>query len=288
MFSGIGGFALAAMTIWVNDYETVGFVEREKFCQDILRQRFPNTKIIEDIRECVGKDFGKIDLITGGFPCQPFSIAGKQKGNEDDRYLWPTMLKVIAQQRPTWIIGENVTGIIGMALDKVLFDLESEGYTTRTFVIPACAVNAPHRRDRVWVVAYSSSKRAGGESGEVNNKEWGASQDRGKGLRQIHGETCTSRLDTASTDVADTESIEPREQTEREGRQDIKRGSPYPRGVTKAWGERKDFFKQFPTQPPVCRRDDGLPDRVGKLKALGNSIVPQVAMKIMAAIKATE
>jgi len=157
LFSGIGGFALAAQWAWKEEYENVAFCDIEPFAQQILKLRFKNPKIYGDIRDIKGADLGTVDLLTGGFPCQPFSVAGKQRGKEDERFLWGEMFEVIKQCQPTWIIGENVAGIINMALDDVLSDLEGEGYETRTFVIPACAVNAPHRRDRVWIIAYSDS-----------------------------------------------------------------------------------------------------------------------------------
>jgi len=153
LFSGIGGFALAAR--WMG-WETVAFCEREQYARRVLEQHWPGVPIIDDITQWPNKRIG-CDIITGGFPCQPFSCAGKQAGNQDDRYLWPAMLAVIERERPTWVVGENVFGIVKMALDQVLSDLEAIGYATRAFVIPACAVDAPHRRDRVWIVANSNS-----------------------------------------------------------------------------------------------------------------------------------
>ena len=153
LFSGIGGFALAAEWVWGMEYENAGFCDIDPYCQQLLKLRFPGTKIYEDIRSI--QNIGSVDLITGGFPCQPFSVAGKQEGKEDDRYLWPEMLRLIKECRPTWVIGENVAGIVKMALDDVLASLEAEGYAVRPFIIPACAVNAPHRRDRVWIIGYS-------------------------------------------------------------------------------------------------------------------------------------
>ena len=152
LFSGIGGFALAAQ--WMG-WQTVAFCEREKYARRVLEQHWPGVPIIDDITKWPNERIG-CDIITGGFPCQPFSCAGKQAGKQDDRYLWPAMLSVIEQERPTWVVGENVFGIIKMALDQVLSDLEAIGYAARAFVIPACAVDAQHKRDRVWIVADSS------------------------------------------------------------------------------------------------------------------------------------
>ena len=150
LFSGIGGFALAAR--WVG-WETVGFCEIDPYCQKVLRKHWPDIPIYEDIRELDGRTVGHVDIITGGYPCQPFSVAGKQRGEADDRHLWPEFARLIREIRPRWVVGENVAGHISMGLDNVLADLEGFGYTWEAFVIPACAVNAPHKRDRVWVVA---------------------------------------------------------------------------------------------------------------------------------------
>lgn len=156
LFSGIGGFALAAR--WAG-IETVAFCEIEPFPRKVLEKNFPGIPIHHDIRELNGSEYAGIDIITGGYPCQPFSLAGKRKGTEDDRHLWPEMFRIIKQARPTFIVAENVIGHVTMGIDKVLNDLECEGYSTRPLVIPACAVDSPHRRDRVWILAYSNKKQ---------------------------------------------------------------------------------------------------------------------------------
>ena len=188
LFAGIGGFSLGLeMT---GGFETVAFCEIEKYPQEILKKNFPDVPIYEDVRSLtadrlIRDGVGRIDVITGGYPCQPFSVAGQQKGEADDRHLWPFMLKIIAQVRPSWVICENVSGHIALGLDQVLFDLENEGYATRTFIIPACAVDAPHRRDRLWIVADTDKLTRGG--GEVYRKSGdkgrAASKTRGEGLR---------------------------------------------------------------------------------------------------------
>jgi len=152
LFSGIGGFALAAR--WAG-LETLQFVEIDSFAQKVLKKNFPGVPIHDDIKTFDATQLCQPFLLTGGYPCQPFSQAGKRRGKEDDRHLWPEMLRVIRECRPTWILAENVAGHITMGLDTVLADLESEDYACRTFVIPACAKDAPHRRDRVWIVAHS-------------------------------------------------------------------------------------------------------------------------------------
>ena len=161
LFSGIGGFALSAG--WAG-FETRLFCECEPFCQAVLRKHWPGVPIIDDIR-CLSGDtvrragIERVDIITGGFPCPPFSFAGRRRGKEDDRYFWPQMLRVIADVRPTFVVAENVPGIISMALDDALSDLEAEGYATGTLIIPACGVSAPHERYRVWIIAHASGQR---------------------------------------------------------------------------------------------------------------------------------
>jgi len=160
LFSGIGGFSLGLERAGM---ETVAFCEIDPYCRAVLKKHWPSVPCYDDVRTL--PRIGGIDLICGGFPCQPFSVAGKQRGTADDRHLWPAMLDTIRRERPTWVIGENVTGIIRLGLDPVLSDLESEGYACRTFAIPACGVDAPHKRERVWIVAHSERKRGcGGES----------------------------------------------------------------------------------------------------------------------------
>jgi DNA (cytosine-5)-methyltransferase 1 len=155
LFSGIGGFDLAAQWCgWTNVFQC----ENDPFCQRVLKYHFPKTILYEDIKET---DFtrhrGTIDVISGGFPCQPFSDAGKRKGTDDDRYLWPEMLRVIHEIQPTWVVAENVNGLLtiekGLVFERVCADMEAEGYEVQAFIIPACAVGAPHRRERVWIIA---------------------------------------------------------------------------------------------------------------------------------------
>ena len=153
--SGIGGFSLAGH--WAG-YQTVAFAEPDKFCQEVLRKNFGNEAKIYDYARQVTTDAlgyrpGDIRLITAGFPCQPFSVAGKQRGKEDDRFIWHEISSVIKDFQPALFVGENVTGIVGMALDDVLDDLESHGYATQAYIIPAASVGAPHKRDRVWITA---------------------------------------------------------------------------------------------------------------------------------------
>ena len=158
LFSGIGGLDLAAE---MAGFETVGQCEWADYPTKVLEKHWPDVPRWRDIRTLTGESFYEktglrtVDILSGGFPCQPFSLAGKRGGTDDDRYLWPEMLRVILEIRPTWVLGENVPGIVNLALDQVLSDLENEGYAVQTFIIPACGVDAPHKRERVCILANS-------------------------------------------------------------------------------------------------------------------------------------
>lgn len=164
LFSGIGGIDLAAE--WAG-IETVAFCEREPFCQKVLKKHWPDIPIYDDVctltKERLEADgIGTIDLIHGGYPCQPFSIAGKREGEDDDRYLWPEVFRLLQEKKPKWFVGENVAGHIEMGLDIVLSDLESMSYTWETFIIPSAAIGASHRRDRVLIIANTMCERLEG------------------------------------------------------------------------------------------------------------------------------
>ena len=166
LFSGIGGFSLGLEA--TGGFETVAFCDIDKYCRKVLKQQWPHVKQFEDIKELnyetlKANGIESIDIITGGYPCQPFSVAGRKKGEEDPRHLWPEYLRLIQELRPTWVIGENVSGHIKLGLDTVLENLESEGYSVRTFSISASSVGANHQRERIWIVANSNSNRNKGE-----------------------------------------------------------------------------------------------------------------------------
>lgn len=173
LFAGIGGFSLAGHRM---GWETLAFVEKERFCQQVLKKNFPNVPIYGDIKQFDGTQFkGSVDVVCGGFPCQPFSTAGKRKGKDDDRYLWKEMLRVILETQPTWVVGENVAGIISMddgrVLEEILSDLEGEGYAVQPVIIPAAALGAPHRRDRIWIVANANHHNGGGIPGSIQKAD---------------------------------------------------------------------------------------------------------------------
>lgn len=251
LFSGIGGFDLAAERAGCTN---VFQVENDPWCQSILKKNFPSVKIHGDIKNFKTKAYAnKIDLITGGFPCQPFSIAGKQKGKADNRYLWPEMLRVIKDIKPKFIIGENVFGIIKLALDQVLSDLETCGYITETFVIPACAKNAPHRRDRVWIIAYQKA---------IQNKL----------IRYYNTLEKDSRSKNSKVMVFSNTSGNRRTQFK------------YAQIHDKAHRDNRRIVKSrnyWQSEPRMGRVLDGVSHRMDRIKGLGNAIVPQVAEEII-------
>ena len=162
--SGIGGFALGFR--WAALSEPVAFCEIDEYCQKILAKNFPNIPIHKDLKELVNEEakpestrtIPDHDILTAGYPCQPFSVAGKRRGEEDPRNIWPYVYEIVKRKHPTWCVFENVYGHVAMGLDKVLNEMEMEGYTTQTFIVPACSLNAPHLRNRLWIVAHSNCK----------------------------------------------------------------------------------------------------------------------------------
>ena len=288
LFSGIGGAEVAAsMMGWQNLFHC----EIQEFPRKVLQYWFPNSESYEDITKT---DFhqwqGKVDVLTGGFPCQPFSVAGRRKGEDDNRYLWPQMLRAIREIKPTWIVSENVIGIRTMVepsqetkvgrtdnlfeenyiyreesrftLEKICQDLEATGYSVQPLNIPACSVGAPHRRERIWIVAHRTDTRAETLQQERKNR--------------VHSSRYPSNANS---------------NRQRKWKNKQKSFSIF---------QKEDFWKDFPTQSPVCRRNDGIPFDVDRLtisfpkwraesiKAYGNAWVPQVAYEIFRAIEAEE
>ena len=208
LFSGIGGLDLAAE--WAG-IQTVGQCEWAEYPAKVLEKHWPDIPRWKDIRTLTGESFYErtgrrtVDIISGGFPCQPFSVAGKQRGKEDDRYFWPEMVRVIKELRPAWVVGENVAGIVRMALSDILFELEACGYKTRTFLVPACAVGARHRRYRVAIVGYSE------HNGLSSAAVTGSTQKAGRGQQERKkkaGKSSGTGKSGNGQDVGRTESME--------------------------------------------------------------------------------
>ena len=351
LFSGIGGFDLAAEWMgWTNVFHC----EINPFGQKILKHYWPEAELIEDITKFDFRKYhGTVDIVSGGFPCQPFSAAGKRKGTEDDRHLWPRMLEVIKQVRPNWVVGENVAGIGSMelenslsavesnpdipeggegnytsVLDGVCNDLEGIGYHVQPFIIPACAVNAPHRRDRVWFIAHSVN------GGHRNNGRQNREAD---GVSQLNREAiCSGMPDRANNETSpDPGSEQLQDRTQNRNIQNTKekrtrvddrserqgdtgdasdsciqghkgskwRGSHGERHGAQTSGSTAKCFEiptwdNWPTQSPVCSGNDELPGRLDgitfpkwrneSIKAYGNAVVPVLVYEIFKAIQEYE
>jgi len=228
LFSGIGGFALGLDS--TGFFETVKFVEMDKYCQKVLRKNFPNIPIEEDIKNVKGKEY-EADVITGGFPCQPFSVAGKQKGTNDNRYLWPEMLRLIREIKPEFVIGENVQGLInlqnGVVLRQVQDQLESEGFEVQCFLIPASGIGAWHQRYRVWIVGHSQHNGLlAAEKRCRDEKDYGGSQKRENKTVELE-RTSGSRdnEDVSNTDtrlsIGENEEVQARRDTSTTSSEDV-------------------------------------------------------------------
>lgn len=257
LFSGIGGFSLGLERAGM---EAVAFCEVDPFCQKVLAKHWPNVPIYDDVRtltkEKLEADGITADLICGGYPCQPFSTAGKRQGAGDDRHLWPEMYRLIETLRPRWVLAENVAGHISMGLDSVLSDLEAANYTWWAFVIPACAVDAKHRRDRVWIVANPSQQQRNGGNDHA-------------GISARPQEIPESGNSGGAADVANANSGRP----SRPGRA-VRQMRP---AQERDWQEhRVGNDGRWPTEPSVGRVAHGVPNRVDRLKSLGNAVVPQI------------
>lgn len=321
LFSGIGGFAYAIDQVWEN-VEHI-FCDNDLFCQAVLKKHWPNSKIYGNIRTLTADtrcDTG-IDILTGGFPCQPFSQAGQRRGTKDNRYLWPEMLRIISEFTPEWVIAENVGGLLtlqdGLVFRQVCVDLENESYEVVPFVIPACAVNAPHRRDRVWIVAYKSGERLQRSRGaraslaRASRDDTNAPSQR----RDNGGDNRQERQIQNDKGIAEKNKSERNEREHRIGEIDVIENPLGERGrgglesgrqileceSTKTQNARPSWEKNWiEVATQFCSVDDGLPVELGEpkltkakhreqqLKAYGNAIVPQVAIKILEAIKAYE
>lgn len=274
LFSGIGGFALAAQWVWRERLEIVSFCEINKFCQKVLNKHWPEVPIHDDIKTIEGKEWrGTINLIVGGFPCQPFSIAGKQKSQKDDRYLWPEMLRIITEIQPDWVVGENVAGIINLELDKVLVDLEGAGYETITFNIPACGVDAPHKRERIWIVGYTDGNGWNeAENEKSSNKRSNKNQGRENKMGKFKRASGLWKIDVSNPNGKYSQELFGGYKLEKTTRK-----------TTFGWGD-CEYRGKWKAEPRVGRVVNGIPNRVDRIKGLGNSVVPQVAAQILGGI----
>jgi len=363
LFSGIGGFDLGLERA---GFEIIWQVEIDPFCNKVLAKHWPNVKRFLDVKTVGSKELEPVDLVCGGFPCQPYSCAGKRMGAEDDRALWPEMLRIIQEVRPRWVIGENVAGFVNMGLDNSISDLEREGYAVQAFIIPACAVNAPHRRDRVWIVACNVKNSISGrnrgrcdgsaarcecslqtegpdchatdttnpgiknvrerensvfQNADVTNSQ--SRQDNQRNGRSLDapersGECSDSAVSVGDKYVADTEKskceLSGNSRSGREGFTDVCFDAPDPElvyGENSRSGRDAEILREASgngngsdghdwSEPWIeaaqrfCKLDDGLStrlagrNRVAKLKALGNAVVPQIVEIIGRAIMEIE
>jgi DNA (cytosine-5)-methyltransferase 1 len=314
LFSGIGGFSLGLES--TGYFQTIAFVEKDKFCRQVLQKNFNNIPIEEDIRNVRGSNYAA-DVITGGFPCQPFSVAGKRKGTDDDRYLWDETIRVVAECKPRWFIGENVEGIIninnGMVLRQVQTDLEEQGFQVQCLVIPASGIGAWHQRKRIWIIAYSHNNGSYRSQGDATKQSCNKQEDRlsfrddkdvpnsntgfsiGEnqeiqtgGNATINGskDVSNSNSDLRKWRGAEFQSGDDREwwfcsKKEKQTKYDIRSKVI---GCDDIFGEEKRTT-WWQTQSEFCGVPNGVSyeldkDRSSRIKALGNSIVPQIARQL--------
>ena len=295
--SGIGGFALGFE--WAGLSRPILFCDIEPWSRQILKKHWPDVPICEDVKEIAADPDrfipGRVDILTAGYPCQPFSVAGNQRGTEDPRHIYPYISRIVARKRPTWCVFENVYGHVSLGLDEVLNDLESQGYATRPFIVGASAVNAPHKRDRLWIIARNMA--------HTNSVKWRPLQEP-QGRQQ---EETIKRQSTSNcrSDVADTrcEYGQQRNSTHLEEEQTIRSSCTVHsesggQGQITTEGSTRSEFRQMADGIPsrvgrfgehegwekepegLKRVAVGVPDRVSKLRGLGNAIVPQIAQKI--------
>lgn len=311
LFSGIGGFSLAADKFGI---ETIAFVEKEPFCQKVLKKHWNIVPIIDDIRKIKGEDYDSATIVSGGFPCQPFSVAGKQKGTDDDRYLWDETIRVVAECKPRWFIGENVDGLVniqdGMVLRQVQDDLEKEGFQVQCLVIPASGVGAWHQRKRIWIIAYSehnglyrpkedatikSSNQSeewvsiGDDKNVSNTKCLGFSER--SSIRGLHKKESNDSNKFSDKSKTRTEKRNVSNSISKGLENDVIQSDNKQTTKTKINSDRS-FEKQqtwWQAQSELRGVPNGVSyelhsDRANRIKALGNSIVPQIAEQLFKSI----
>ena len=289
--SGIGGFALGFQ--WAGLSKPVLFCDIEPWSRKVLAKHWPDVPIATDVKELANDPNGLIPrtdpkrtILTAGYPCQPFSHAGKRLGQEDDRHIWPYILQIVAQKRPAFCCFENVYGHVSMGLDQVLLDLETQGYASRTFIVPACAVDAPHLRFRAFVIAkdVSDTDSAGQQQSNQEMAREPSEQSDSGGVQP--GQTM------AHTSVRE---LQRRGQEQVYEQPDIQmqsargsQGEPPQRSTLSGLGGMADGIPRWLDEPrDTPRTVKGVKGRADRLKGLGNAIVPQIAQKIGEAIKAS-
>jgi DNA (cytosine-5)-methyltransferase 1 len=330
LFSGIGGFDIASE--WMG-WDNIFHCDINPFAQKVLKYYWPEATLLTDIKTTDFKQYeGHIDILTGGFPCQPYSTAGKRRGREDERHLWPEMLRSIREIKPRWVVGENVRGIIswdnGLVFDEVCSNLEAEGYTVFPVVLPAASVNAPHKRERVWFIAFNASNsysngyiREGrgshGESKEIpeQHREEHSTSWKLSRTSEFHNEGSHSIRYEDSNNVStysSTSRLQERlHETNTSHKEETSTGvdsrlerTSEPRTATDSGQysrrrkEQENLWADWPTQSPLCGGDDGLPLQLDGLtfskwrqeaiKGYGNAIVPQVVLQIFKTIELYE
>ena len=301
LFSGIGGLDLAAEMAGI---KTVGQCEWADYQTKVLEKHWPGLPRWRDIKTLTKESFYErtglrtVDIISGGFPCQPFSLASKyRRGKDDDRYLWPEMLRVVKELKPRWVVGENVPGIINLALDTVLSDLENEGYETQCFVVPACGVDAPHKRERVCIVAYSiersgTMRRNRGVQNAKENGREGADNRRGTktvltGERRQDEPGTSGMVDGVRTGIHNAYTDTNADGLQGRHNEEILWGGGLRTFVEKFPGMHS-AWENWPDEPGVDRVVDGIPHRMDRISCLGNAVVPQQFYPFFAAIAKIE
>jgi len=302
--SGIGGFALGFE--WAQLSTPILFCDTDDWCRRILRKHWSHVPIAENVKDLANDPERLVpdcDILTSGYPCQPFSVAGKQRGAEDDRHIWPEIRTIVEAKRPTWCVFENVYGHIRLGLDEVLSDLEAIDYATQAFVVPACGVNAPHRRNRVWIIAHTHSEGESGGTidavkgqGELVTRRNVADTDSDDGrhrsgtksqerqARVEHGRGGKRQLiRQPDENVADTHGA--RSQGRLSGRQKAQRESELGHVGRSSSTHRQPTEDWWAVEPAVGRVAHGIPRRVDRIRGLGNAIVPAIAQQIGTAIK---
>jgi len=296
LFSGIGGFSVGLEA--TGKFKTIGFCEKDKFCQKVLQKHWQGTEIYEDIRNIDGTKI-KADVITGGFPCQPFSTAGKRKGTEDDRYLFPEMLRIIKETQARWVVGENVQGIVNMSEGKVLQgihnDLETIGYEVQSFIIPASSQGAWHKRNRVWIIAANTNSRMCrggrtiGQGGEKQNRERIYFKEKEQTKQHLWSKAIGHNVISGETKISNSNNIGCKGHSLQSD--NLQKGNNTTENVNSSFKKQQTWWE---TQQLICGVPDGISyeldkDRTNRVKSLGNAIVPQIATEIgKAIIKAEE